>query len=283
MNQKVLFMAAIFNLVLVGAITTRSSSVVRRLCNQRSYRTAAFLSMGPRPDDFIDAEYIEKSSTSPSKNPSYGRAGGSADSSGGLRREEKKIEEDKKSGGGFLSGAFNSLAKLVGQDKQSIEKRERNKEMNTAIDKMFENSGVLGTVAGRLLKSVGGAVAEMAREAGKDADAVMVAVRRRLEMDDECTNAIGDNITLGAPLTASSSSMNINGAVSKNFMYMVPAQGSRGVGQVQVRASIDGNEGRVVLQELVLQTSSGKVIKVGSSGGGSGRGGVGKVIDVEIL
>lgn len=279
-------MAVVLKLFVSAIATSRSSSLLRA-CSRRSYRTAGYLAMSPRPDDFIDAEYVEKSSTSKT-GASYGRAGGSStDSSGGLRREEKKSMggEEKKSGGGFFSGALNSLAKLVGRDKESVEKRERNSEMNTAIDKMFEKSGLLGGVAASVLKSVGGAVAEMAREAGKDADAVMMAVQRRMEMDDACTAALGESISLGAPFTASSSSVNINGVSSKNFMYVVPAQGNRGGGQVQVRASIDGGGGRVVLQELVLQTTSGQVIKVGSSsGGGGGRGGgVGKVIDVEIL
>jgi hypothetical protein len=272
MNHRSIFMAAFINLFVgtIAARTSRSSALIRQ-CTQRSYRTTSHLSMSPRPNDFIDAEFVEKATPTDVRRE-------------GLRREEKKPEEDKKSGGGFLSGALNSLAKLVGQDKQSIEKRERNNEMNTAIDKIFEKSGIIGGIAARVLKSVGGAVAEMAREASKDTDAVMIAVRRRMEMDDSCTAALGDNITMGAPFTASSSSVNINGAVSKNFMYMVPAQGSRGAGQVQVRATIDGSGGRVVLQELVLQTSSGQVIRVGSSGGGGGRGGgVGKVIDVEIL
>ena len=101
----------------------------------------------------------------------------------------------------------------------------------------------------------------------------------------------------------------------------MPAQGARGTGQVhlrpawkwavdrrpgpptppppplqvQVRASAQGSgssggAGGVSLQELVVQTSGGRVLRVGSGGGGGGsssgaggRRGTGPVIDVEVL
>ena len=71
--------------------------------------------------------------------------------------KEKKEKEEESSGGGM----FSRLASFFGQDEESIKKRERKKQLNTAIDKVFEGSGALGTVIGSLAKGVGGIIAGM--------------------------------------------------------------------------------------------------------------------------
>ena len=69
-----------------------------------------------------------------------------------MKKETKEKEPDS-------GGVFNRLASFFGQDEESVKKRERKKKLNTAIDKIFEGSGALGTVFGSLAKGVGGMIA----------------------------------------------------------------------------------------------------------------------------
>ena len=104
-----------------------------------------------RPDDFIEAEIV----SSTDRDPKTSKSTQNIEILG--MPKEKKEKEEESSGGGM----FSRLASFFGQDEESIKKRERKKQLNTAIDKVFEGSGALGTVIGSLAKGVGGIIAGM--------------------------------------------------------------------------------------------------------------------------
>ena len=102
-----------------------------------------------RPDDFIEAEIVSQTDRDPNK--SKGDPSQNIEILG-IKKEKKEKESDS-------GGIFNRLASFFGQDEESIKRKARKKQLNTAIDKIFEGSGALGTVFGSLAKGVGGIIA----------------------------------------------------------------------------------------------------------------------------
>jgi hypothetical protein len=252
--------------------TPRSQAVVPSLTRGvRLYSTSTLLNLARKSDDFIDAEIVDSRDGPKDEKRKSGRAGGTIIN----RWDDDENDNDRKEKGGLLS----KVASFFGMDKESREKRERKREINTAIDRAFQGTGLLGGLMGGIAKTVGGMMAETMYEATKDFEMVQSAVVRRLEMDSSVTKSLGDMISLSQPFTSSSSSMNINGVVTKQYFYIMSASGDRGMGQVQVRASMEGGD-KVMINELILQTQDGRVIRVGDGGRGPSGG---KIIDAEIL
>jgi hypothetical protein len=86
----------------------------------RSYRAASQVLRRKKDDDYIEAEIVGEEKK---KNPLSSWMGGTSFLNG-----------EKKAGGGI----FNKLAKVFGQDEESKRKKEQQKAINTAIDKVFE-------------------------------------------------------------------------------------------------------------------------------------------------
>lgn len=101
-----------------------------------------------RPDDYIEAEIVSQTDGKSEKKNNN-------DQKIEILGIDRNTKSEKKESGGI----FNSLASFFGQDEESKQKRERKKKLNTAIDKIFEGSGALGTVFGSLAKGVGGMIA----------------------------------------------------------------------------------------------------------------------------
>jgi hypothetical protein len=145
-------------LILLHTVAGRGvASFLKR--TRRSYAAAHVLHMAaPRPDDYIDAEYVEKP--------------GSSTGTGGLDRKQRPDQtasKESSSGGGLFASAANALARVFGQDKESLARKERQKEVNKAVDQMLGplGGGLLGGVMKGVFSQVGGMLAEAAREAGQ--------------------------------------------------------------------------------------------------------------------
>jgi hypothetical protein len=255
-----------FKLIMSAAILSHfvsvSSICSRSLCRQarsinfgsgaRGYCVSQF-TLRQRPDDFIDAEIV--SSTDGKKKEDSQQK---VEVTGmGLDRREKKEKG---------TGLFSRVATFFGQDEESLKKKEQKKQLNTAIDKIFEGSGTLGKVVGSLAKGIGGLVAESLYAATADLEVIQDSVLAKIETDADCVRVLGGVINLSPPFSSSSSSMNVNGNVQKNYQYVMTASGNAGSGQIQVRASMDGDN-KVTISELILQTQRGEVINVGRGNG----------------
>lgn len=218
------------------------------------------LSARKNPNDFIDAEVVE-----PTKFPRLPTFFPKKPETGG--------QESK-------GGIFGGLAKLLGRDEASIKKREQRQELNTALDRMFEGTGIAGGLMKSMLKGVGGMMSDMLTETANDLQSIQSMVTSYLEDDSNVGSYLGDNIICSAPISSSSSSSSINGRVSKSYAYIMQVQGRNNAGTVQVQATSEGE--RIVVTQLVFQGVDGRVVTVKGRGGGRG-GGRGDYIDVESV
>ena len=216
-----------------------------------------------RDNDFIDAEIVgepkkDKPKFLPAKDP----------------------KKEKESGGGLLKTVFNGLAKVFGQDKKSIERRERRRQAETAIDKVFEGTGLVGGLLGTVMKGMGGLMAEMMEESANDLSSIQSKIVSSLSDDSACSSYLGEDIECSAPFQSSSSSSSINGVVNKSYAYVMQVQGRRNSGNVRVQASV-ASDGVTRITELVFQGSDGCVVNVRRIPGSSAASG--GYIDVDPL
>ena len=196
-----------------------------------------------RKEDFIDAEIVSE----PKKDkPKF------------FPPKEPKKEKE---GGGLLKSVFNGLAKVFGQDKKSIAKRQRRREAETAIDRVFEGTGLMGGLLGGLMKGMGNMLAEMMEESAGDLSSIQDKVVSSLTADSACSSYLGEDIACGAPFQSSSSSSSINGVVNKSYLCVMQVKGSRGSGRVRVRAST-GSNGFIRIKEIMFESSDGRLIMV---------------------
>jgi len=198
------------------------------------------------------------------------------------KSSNENVQQDNNPLTSGIMKVFEGVKKTFGIDKESQIKRERKREVNTMIDKMMTGTGVLGGVVGGLMKGVGGMVLDAMADSANDVDLVRKKVETSLDMDSSASSILGDDVKCGSPYSSSFSSSNINGFISKSISLAMPVSGSRGDGQVEVQASLDGS-GSVSFNRLIFQSSNGKIINVVGGGGGRGGGGGGKIIDVEAI
>lgn len=136
----------------VSSISTRSVSR-SHYASSKSYSTSC-ARLRPlqsrRPDDFIEAEIVSQTDSTPNGRNENNQK---IEILGADKRSKRQVKEEES------GGIFNRLATFFGQDEESRLKKERKKKLNSAIDKVFEGSGALGTVFGSLAKGIGGMVA----------------------------------------------------------------------------------------------------------------------------
>jgi hypothetical protein len=135
--------------------TTAASRYPKVISQWKTYSTSRvrYLSLrNSRPDDFIEAEIVSQTNSDPDrkKNDNNQKV-----EILGIDKRGKEIKKEE------TGGIFNMIANFFGQDEESRQRKERQKKLNTAIDKIFEGSGALGTVFGSLAKGVGGMIAGM--------------------------------------------------------------------------------------------------------------------------
>ena len=215
-------------------------------------------------DDFIDAEIVGENS----KN---------TDKFNLLKRSESPT--DKKS---RVNSIFNSIATFFGQDEKSIQKRKRKKELNTAIDSIFEGSGLLGTVFKSVAKGVGGMIADAVAESSNDFQTIQLSVEEILENSADAKSVLGSDVSCAMPISSSSSSISVNGEVSKFIQMIMPVTGSMASGQARVECSFSSS-GKLQITDVIVATQfSGSVtiLDKRNKSRGSGTGGSSGFIDV---
>ena len=164
-------------------------------------------------------------------------------------------------GEGVLKTAFNRLAKAFGMDRQSIERRQRRREAEAAIDRVFEGTGLMGGLLGGIIKRLGRLVARWMEESAADLSIIQDRVVSSLTADSACSSYLGEDIACGASFQSSSSSSSINGVVNKYYACVMQVKGSRGSGRVRVRAST-GSNGFIRIKEIMFESSDGRLIMV---------------------
>lgn len=172
--------------------------------------------------------------------------------------------------------AIGGIAKLLGRDEESMKRKQRTAAFNAEIDRALQGSGLVGGLFGRLAKTVGGAMINTIAEGAESMQNVRMQVEDLLQADSACRDALGGTMQLYPPMTTSASSVIVNGKAKKNVVMIMPVQGARASGQVRVIASGGESSKDMVLDEVVLQLSTGRVIDVATRG----RPGGGKIIDI---
>jgi hypothetical protein len=227
------------------------------------YRALSRFERNSKDKDYIDVEVIDN--TKKKKN----------------ERTAEDVGSDSSSAPGFLGlaqrtaqTAVRGLTKLFGRDEETLRRKERTAKLDSEIDRAFQNSGVLGGLMGKVMKTVGGMVINNIADAARDIEEVRMQVEELIENDPACKASLGSGIQVYPPMSTSSSSMSVNGRVQKTIILLMPVQGSAGSGQVQVASS--GGKDAISIDEVVLQLSSGRVINVPTRR----RAGKGTIIDV---
>ena len=247
------------------------------------------------PKGYIDAEIVEPDSDSnepksPQDSPSLAPK----------KKSQSEEKEEEKSLLGFVAKSVGrGISKVFGQDEKSKAKKKRRAQVDSAIDQIFEGQqmGIAGSVFKNIAKGIGGLVTEVIAESSGDSQAVRTEILRELRSSSKSTYVLGDQetIQIGPPFQSSSSITSANGKRTRILQYVLPVGGNRGQGQVEVVASVDGEEGddeaEVLISQMVLSVRGMNPIVVVTRGGpGTGssgsviRGGGGAdVIDVDIV
>ena len=174
----------------------------------------------------------------------------------------------EKEGNGLLSSISTGLMKMFGQDEESKRRKAQKAELNRGIDEMFKGTGLAGGIMAGIAKKVGGAVMDSL----KDGMSAIAEVQSRVQQAVELDGSLGSNVRIGMHIQQSSSTMNLNGIVTKNVSLVFPVEGSRGRGQVQCDASISGSDNSDVnFRSIVLITADGRQINVKGPKRGGGR------------
>jgi hypothetical protein len=166
---------------------------------------------------------------------------------------------------GFAKRAADSVvggvAKLFGRDEESMRRKQRTAAFNAEIDRAVQGTGLVGGMLGRLAKSMGGAMINTLAEGVEKMENVKNQVENLLNENSESAAALGQPVQLFHAISTSAHSTNINGKSVDNIVMIIPVQGSRSSGQVQVVASSNGGK-EMTLKEVVLQLDTGRVIEV---------------------
>lgn len=212
-----------------------------------------------KKDDFVDAEIVGNGGKDSSINIFEGLT--------------RKSGDEKK------NPLVQGLLKIFGKDEKSIKKREQEKQIDTAIDKIFEGSGLLGMGMKGVVKGVAKMVTASMSETMDDTQAVITEVDRQVRSSSVVKSNIGEVVSIYPPMSTMSSSMNINGNVQKSMTLLIPVMGRLTGAMLRVVASRGPDpDDAVDITQLVLQTDSGEEISINDTF--KGRGGPGSVIDV---
>lgn len=121
------------------------------------------------------------------------------------------------------------------------------------------------------MKTFASTIAESVAEQANDIERLQNLVKYRLEGNHEAIQALGNGLSCSSPLSTSSSSMNINGVISKSMTCVMQVEGNKGSGTVQVD-TYSGADNRIQIKTLVVRLFNGRVIKVGENERGQGKG-----------
>ena len=175
-----------------------------------------------------------------------------------IRHNENPTPGPLKTKRGLVQTVMDGLARLFGRDKRSIEQRERRRQIDTAVNRVFEGSGLLGTLMGVVVKRVGYMVTSMMEENANDLGNIQSKIVSSLGSDSACSSFLGDDIQCSAPTQLASSSSSINGVKSRTYLCVMEVNGTHNSGRVRVKAKI-GSDGILRISELTFQGTDGRL------------------------
>ena len=170
-------------------------------------------------------------------------------------------DEKEKVGGGILQTVYDGLARFFGQDRRSIERRERRRQIDIAVNRIFEGTGLVGALIGGIVKRVGYMVTSMMEESANDLRRIQSKTISYLRADSACYSYLGENIQCSSPSQVSSSSSNINGITYRSYLVIMQVYGSRDSGRVRVKAQVD-SDGILRILELTFLGANGCLLPV---------------------
>lgn len=237
-------------------------------------------SKGSSKKDYIDVEIVEdedskdKSNTNPNS----------------IKRKEDKSDSNSTGFGLFnfikkkSQAAIDKISNLISNkkevDTQLKLKQEKMKEINNQIDRVFENNGIIGKIMCSALKLMCYMMIDKIIEQSSDIELVQLKVKEIIENDSMSKILIGYPIEYSIPQQSSLSSTSINGIQTKNVDLSYFISGNNDNGLVIVQAMIDKNNVLFKSNQIILQTSSGKIHNVYVTNNKSGKK---DIVDVRAL
>ena len=175
-----------------------------------------------------------------------------------IRHNENPTPGPLKTKRGLIQTVMDGLARIFGQDKKSIERRKRRRQIDSAVNRVFEGTGLLGTLISGIVKRVGYMITSMMEESADDLSKIQTKIVSSLSSDSACSSFLGDDIQCSAPTQLASSSSSINGVKSRSYLCVMEVSGTRNSGRVGVEAKI-GSDGILRISELTFQGTDGRL------------------------
>ena len=143
------------------------------------YSTSSILNAKKNNDKVIDVDFFDPDEKPSQKNtkPSY----------------NPNRNEDEDSSSSILGSAFIGIKKFFGQDEESLRKKEQKAELDRTIDEAFKGTGLFGTIAKGLVKSVGGMVMEGMKAQANQMQEVNQVLLESIRADSRAVKEIGFN------------------------------------------------------------------------------------------
>ena len=183
----------------------------------------------------------------------------------------------------IINKAFTGIKRFFKQDEESLNKKEKQKQIDNLLDNAFKNTplatGLLGMVTKTMVKGLGSLVIDTIQNSQQQQNEIFLQIENIIRNDKIASREVGTTPDIGSPLSSSSSS-NINGNIKNQMSLIVPIIGiNNTTWQASVTASSSGSSSssscEIVVDSLTLMSADGRRIAVVAKGRGGGR-----VIDV---
>eukprot|EP00960_Hanusia_phi_P030941 748965-Hanusia_phi.AAC.2 len=171
-----------------------------------------------------------------------------------LRRENEELRRSTQKE--QAPNPLGALQKLFKPITDIVKPARKQNEVENMIDKALQDAPLPIKMFGGLMKGFAGMAGEMMQGAAEDIDRVTEAAERRVRLSAEASRTLGPSISVGAPVSQSFSSSNINGVSTKQVSLRMPVRGSANSGTLLVDATISNN-GSISLKRCTVQTSMG--------------------------
>eukprot|EP00591_Stephanopyxis_turris_P010057 CAMPEP_0195508796 /NCGR_PEP_ID=MMETSP0794_2-20130614/1912_1 /TAXON_ID=515487 /ORGANISM="Stephanopyxis turris, Strain CCMP 815" /LENGTH=272 /DNA_ID=CAMNT_0040635855 /DNA_START=426 /DNA_END=1244 /DNA_ORIENTATION=- len=162
--------------------------------------------------------------------------------------------------GGFLSNAFNKVKEVgskvlstewIDPKKAEIErlkaeierlKKERNGEISGGINNMLNDAPLSVPMIGQLISPLFSGLAESLGEQARQVEELLDDARMLIAADANACQVLGEPISIGAPMSQSSSSVSVNGRQKTSVQVSFNVGGSFQGGVATMTASGEGNK-----------------------------------------
>ena len=173
--------------------------------------------------------------------------------------------------------AVEGITKFFGRDEESLRRKEQAAKMNAEIDRAFAHSGILGGVLKSVVKMVGGRMMNSMADTARDMETIRTQVEGLIQSNLECQKHLGSPVRTYPATNFSSSTVDINGKTENKIVLVLPAQGTKATGRVEVTASMQNGK-TIIMDSARLVLSSGQEIDLTTTSGR--KRGTGTIIDV---